>query len=315
MTDDELFALCESLGIERLHWNPRKTDIVGLCPFHMESRSSFAVSSEKLLYNCYSCHAKGHLDQMVARIKGLDTLPRARQYIAKFGDYDSPEFTADTFLSFGREKDDNVHCVSVAMYAAYVTRKRQRIAQAYLEKRGIIYRKTGIPKCGIEFGYDPVQDRVMIPCDDKRGFYGCEGRLRKEREGLARYMPYFGLQKAYHLFVGMTRIPRDCNGYVIVESFIDAIIVSQLYERTGLVGIALGKSDVTKPQLKKLRAIGGPFKIGLDNDDAGISGTKQVYHSISPYCVTDTVEWPEKDASRCTKKQILIALKRPTFWI
>lgn len=317
MKGSELFELLEAVGIEKLRWNSKHTDIVGLCPFHSETRSSFAVSEEKLLYNCYSCHARGYLDQMVARLKDMPSYAKARQFIAKFGDYDTPEFSVETLL-FGGERPvtDNIRLVSVAMYAPYVTRKNQAKAREYLENRGVIYRKTGIPKCGIEFGYDPEQKRVLFPWNDDEGFYGCEGRLLKSKAGLSRYMPYFGLQKAHHLFIGIEPVPKNCTGFVLVESSIDAIVVSQLYERTGRIGIALGKCSASFKQEHTLRKIGGPFIVGLDNDTSGSIGTEALVRRLTPYCSVDAAVWPEKDPSRCTKKQILIAMKRASGnWI
>jgi DNA primase len=50
---------------------PKGKELVGRCPFHEESRPSFRVNTEKRVFHCFGCGAKGNVLDFVARKEGI----------------------------------------------------------------------------------------------------------------------------------------------------------------------------------------------------------------------------------------------------
>lgn len=310
MQRNELMQLLQSLGIEKLKVTGAGTNITGCCPFHQETRPSFGVSTEKLLYNCYSCHAKGSVEMLVARLRRIE-LGAARQILDRFGLRTDKESVLNLFRR--PENGVTAHPVMSANYAPYITLERRKKAQTYLEKRGVVYRKFGTLSTNHNIGFDPKQNRAMFPWHDVDGrFYGCTGRTLDRGTGLYKYMPYFGLSKGRHLFMGhRDHMTMECN-YVVVEGELDALKISLLADLTGFVAVALGNSRATDEQIGKLRQLGGCLAIGLDQDDAGQAGAKhlaRVLRSLRPRLI----HWPRKDAGACNNKQIVKTLEYQCF--
>ncbi len=46
-------------------------ELSGLCPFHTEKTSSFAVNEEKGLFYCHSCHEGGDAIRFIEKVEGL----------------------------------------------------------------------------------------------------------------------------------------------------------------------------------------------------------------------------------------------------
>ena len=47
-------------------------ELVGLCPFHEESRGSFHVSTSKNAFQCFGCKRKGNMLDFVRYMEGLE---------------------------------------------------------------------------------------------------------------------------------------------------------------------------------------------------------------------------------------------------
>src|SRR5437899_1992053 len=65
-------------------------ELVGLCPFHKETRPSFRVNPAKGVFNCFGCGAGGDLLAFVARKEGV-TLREAAALIAEWCHLESSE--------------------------------------------------------------------------------------------------------------------------------------------------------------------------------------------------------------------------------
>jgi len=305
MDATELGLLLEDLQISRLKL--RGTNWTGLCPFHDETKPSFGVSTEKLLYNCYSCKVAGNLVDMVSRIRKC-SLQTAKEHIDKFGQYDAAFETGNLLWDISQKKAQDFS-VPRALYKPYVVRRRIQKAKEYLTSRGILYRKSGtLTKTGLEIGYDPVTKRVLFPWEDSNEFYGCVGRTINNNP--VRYLPFFGLVRGRHLFQGHTQA-RNAVRYVIVEGEIDAIKISQWGRVHGATAFALGSSRPTSAQMYMLKEFGGPYIIGMDIDDAGRNGTAYLKHNfIDARIPHETVLWPQEDPGACKKMELIRAIKQ-----
>lgn len=320
MTTNEVHLLMQNMGIQALKITSKGNEIQALCPFHQETVRSFGVSVDKGLYNCFSCKASGTLLTMVARLKSV-SLDRAKQILENYGVYDDI-FERRKYKSlFGAEQIYNTSIVEVSksMYAPYITKRRLLVAYEYLSGRGIKYKKSHTrTSTGHVLGFMPKVNRVLFPWIEDEMFFGCVGRYILKKRHVPRYAPYFGLQKSNHLFLGHTNTERlkTVVAYVIVEGEIDAIRVSQLFPYTGMIGVAMGYSNISAVQLKKLLEFDGAFIIGFDNDKGGRAGVevarKRLYYAKRSAI---SVTWPCKDPGACSDKQIADTLRATGNWL
>src|SRR5437870_3395231 len=58
-------------------------ELVGLCPFHKDTKPSFRVNLEKNVFHCFGCSAKGNIIDFVARKEGT-TIRRAAELVAEW---------------------------------------------------------------------------------------------------------------------------------------------------------------------------------------------------------------------------------------
>ena len=50
----------------------RRDELVGLCPFHKETRGSFSASTTKNAFQCFGCNRKGNILDFVALKEEVD---------------------------------------------------------------------------------------------------------------------------------------------------------------------------------------------------------------------------------------------------
>ena len=61
------YGLLESLRPQR-----KGEELVGLCPFHQETRGSFNVSTTKNAWNCFGCHRHGNILDFVSAKENVE---------------------------------------------------------------------------------------------------------------------------------------------------------------------------------------------------------------------------------------------------
>src|ERR1041385_8473846 len=55
-----------------LELKPAKgSELLGLCPFHEDTKPSFRVNTEKRVFHCFGCDAKGNVLDFVVRKEGV----------------------------------------------------------------------------------------------------------------------------------------------------------------------------------------------------------------------------------------------------
>lgn len=63
----DIIKLLKDLGIQDI--KDMGDNVMGLCPFHVEKNSSWGISKNTGLWNCFSCGEKGNIITLVARVK------------------------------------------------------------------------------------------------------------------------------------------------------------------------------------------------------------------------------------------------------
>ena len=74
--------------VEHYGWElkPSKgNELVGLCPFHEDTKPSFRVNTEKNIFNCFGCNARGNVLRLIELQEGVDVRRAALKAIEWFG--------------------------------------------------------------------------------------------------------------------------------------------------------------------------------------------------------------------------------------
>lgn len=134
-----LAELCRARGIEL---KPQgKKDLVGLCPFHKDTKPSFVVSPGKNLFHCMGCDAAGSVIDFVMKADGVDfrtavdKLLTCSPAIQRASSVLSVPSVAKSPVTVSPEKANQILGRVVAIYEKAFAEAPE--ARAYLEKRGI----------------------------------------------------------------------------------------------------------------------------------------------------------------------------------
>ncbi|MEO5367884.1 MAG: CHC2 zinc finger domain-containing protein, partial [Magnetococcus sp. WYHC-3] len=134
-----LAELCRARGIE-LKPNGRK-DLIGLCPFHKETKPSFIVTPGKNLFHCMGCGAAGSVIDFVMKADGIDfrtavdNLLACSPAIQRASSVLSVPSVAKAPITVSQEKASQLLERVVLVYEKTFAEAPE--ARAYLEQRGI----------------------------------------------------------------------------------------------------------------------------------------------------------------------------------
>jgi DNA primase len=102
------------------------------CPFHQEKSASFFVSPARGSYHCFGCHRGGDVFSFVEEIEGLDFMGALKVLADRAGvSLDQMSFQRDP------EKQSLYDVLELSKHFYREALKRQPVALAYLEKRGV----------------------------------------------------------------------------------------------------------------------------------------------------------------------------------
>ena len=127
----DLASVVEAYGIEL---QPIATnDVGGLCPFHDEDTPSFAVSTEKQVYFCYGCKAKGDVFSFVQSMEGIGFVDAIHSIAEAFG------VDIQRFMRPMTEAEKELQVLYEAMEdrATQAVEDRGKDFAAYMKKRQI----------------------------------------------------------------------------------------------------------------------------------------------------------------------------------
>jgi len=69
------------------------SELLGLCPYHEDTKPSFRVNTEKGVFHCFGCDAKGNILDFVARKEGVTIRKAAVLLSGWFGSASDPMVT------------------------------------------------------------------------------------------------------------------------------------------------------------------------------------------------------------------------------
>ena len=308
MTDIEINSIKEKANIvdiisEYIPLTQKGKNYFAVCPFHDDHNPSMVVSSEKQIFNCFTCHTGGSVFTFVMRYENV-SFPEAVQIVArKVG----ININVGPIKNEIYEKEYKIMDLTKKYYTNILNTKEGINAKDYLKKRGInadiikefqlglsptsddnlynylIKQKYDIKdieslglinKNGIKI-YDTFKNRIMIPIDDINGHtVGFTGRIY-ENIDQAKYVntketKIFKKGEILFNFAKAKNYIRESKYMIIVEGNMDAIKMYSygIKNVIALMGTALTKYQIDIIKKQRVKVI-----LMLDNDDAGLLAT------------------------------------------
>jgi DNA primase len=268
----------------------------GLCPFHSEKTPSFTVNTEKKIFMCFGCQAKGDVFEFVMRHKGLDfvsalkmvansvsiSIPDRRIYQppevreaapgSQRGIFDPEKYRALVpggkvwnYLTEHRKLDGGM----LAKYRVGETADGEAYAFAYN------WFPPGMPK---DDGRKPRFEFCKIVKVDREDGKKVEWRDPKGGK---------------NILFGMCAVPDDATELVIAEGEIDAITWAQFgFHAVSVPGGAgfTGWIDICFEWLQRFKKI----HISFDEDRAGRQKVIEIAQRLG-IARTDIIRLPEKE--------------------
>lgn len=223
-------------------------EFVAFCPWHGDSSEPHLyANARKGLYVCFSCGAKGRIEDLGLKIPKLTT-DDIRERLHRMTQKPEPP----TYLPEGWLKQFD-------------------FPTTYWEDRN--YSLATIER--FRLGYDPFTDRVTIPLRDSRGrLLGVSKRITGG-DRRPKYLEPKGYPKGRHLFGAWLVTTERTVG--LVEGPADAMTGWQCR----VPALGLQGARLTRDQVKVLQRLGiQKVVLMLDNDNAGKKGTVEVYEAL-----------------------------------
>lgn len=288
-------------------------NLVGLCPFHPETKPSFTVSPDKGIFYCFGCQAGGNVISFVMQYHKLSFAEAAMELARRYGIH-------LTFKDLGpeegrrakkRELYFEVHREALAFYRANLKGPGGRSARDYLARRGLTpevietYQLGYAPgdwdglrkhlqnrglslEAAAEAGlllprpsggyYDRFRDRVIFPIFDRQDRVVAFGG-RVIREGEPKYLnsPESLIYSKGNLLFGLPQARealRKQDLALVVEGYLD-LLALRVHGVEGVLA-SLGTA-LTRDQVRLLKNLVSRVVLVFDGDPAGIKAMRRAF--------------------------------------
>lgn len=284
--------------IEALDITIKKTNngwLIGLCPFHEDRTSSFAVNEENGGWICYAGCGKGSLTALVQKLTGKN-LKDAKVWLKEQGQWVSDS----SFIAAAKRETKPAIEYACPTYI-------HRNVPIWILERGFgkdILRKYDCGMCR-------VWDAFVVPVPQANALV-YRRHQRWVDSGNAKWVNSEGFKSHKHLW-GLPDLDLTTYPYVIlVEGVLDALWLRQAgYGNTLAI---FGGGKIGMEQARILKEIGRPVLCAFDNDEAGQLTTEKAQKSLRVLKVY-TVNWlpyPEvKDVAELDPEILKAFLKIP----
>jgi DNA primase len=308
--DDKLQEIRDAASIEEVvgqyvKLERRGKNLLGLCPFHADSKPSFTVSPDKGIFYCFGCGAGGNVISFVMQYHRLSFPEAAMELARRYGitlalrDL-GPE---ESRRAKKRQVFYDLHQEALAFYQATLEGQAGRPARDYLAKRGLTpetiqtYRLGYAPpqwdglrrhfqgrgfsvEAAAEAGlllprtsggyYDRFRDRVMFPIFDRQDrVVAFGGRIIGEGEPKYLNSPESPLYSKGRLLYGLPQARealRKQDLALVVEGYLD-LLALRVHGVEPVVA-TLGTA-LTREQVRLLKSMVSGVVLVFDGDPAG----------------------------------------------
>lgn len=286
-----------------------KDEVIGLCPFHEETTSSFHASLTKNVFHCFGCQRKGNILDFVALTEKLDVRQAAfmiqEWFQVSSGDASQSAVHPSEIQAgaSGTRYEASGENPPLTIRLKSLNPKHPYLAERGLEKDTIEYFGLGYCSRGL------MRGRVVIPIHNERSeLVAYSGRYPGEPpEDRPKYLLPSGFRKS-HVVFNLSRAGASARetGLVVVEGFFDVFRVWQagFHQVVAIMG-----SSLSERQRDLLAASVGPqgkITLFLDQDDAGRTCLSQCLDELSPRVFVKALRLPNEgdQPDRLSKEQI-----------
>lgn len=301
----------------------RGDELVGLCPFHRDTKPSFRVNLEKKVFHCFGCSAKGNILDFVARKEGV-TIRAAAELLARWcgleGDIKTAtpaeivaprgvgapaeraevakpvEDTPEARNGLGKETSKTAEVVAADGGNKPLTFSlKLDPSHPYLAERGLTpetVKAFGLGYCS----RGVMKGRIAIPIHDMEGaLVAYAGRWPGEPpEGEPKYRLPEGFKKSLVVF-NLYRYPpfrpdtHKQKPILIVEGYWSVFWLHQL----GYPAVALMGKELSKEQEVLIAETLEHVIVMMDGDGAGREAQEKIVSRLARRLYVRAVELPD----------------------
>lgn len=262
----------------------RRDEVIGLCPFHEETTSSFHASLTKNVFHCFGCQAKGNILDFVALKERVDVRNAAvmiQEWFQVAGGNQSGSLGDESEIrdrAAETQDEASEENPPLTFRLSNLNPRHPYLSERGLERETIEYFGLGYCSSGL------MRGRVVIPIHNERGeLVAYSGRyLGEPPEGRPKYLLPSGFRKSQVVF-NLDRAGKNAkeSGLVVVEGFFD---VFRVWQAGFPHVVAIMGSALSERQSDLLVASVGPsgrIALLLDQDDAGRSCSTRCIDELS----------------------------------
>jgi DNA primase len=279
-------------------------ELVGLCPFHKESKGSFRANLTKNAFHCFGCGAKGNVLDFVSlkekiNIREAGLLTQGWFRLGSEGSQKAPgepkkSKAIENPIQEKKEQNEADIGDNEINFPLTFVLKNLDYNHPYLFERGLS--KEAIEYFGMGFcSKGLMKDRIVIPIHNQKGeLVAYAGRWPgdpPESEGKYKLPPKFS--KSAVVF-NLHRAKEFADkGLILVEGYFD---VFKLWQAGFSNAVALMGSQMSKEQEELIiETIGSNGRVILlfDNDEAGIKCQQDVLERLAKKCFVKVSSLPE----------------------
>jgi DNA primase len=288
-------------------------NLLGLCPFHTETKPSFTVSPEKGIFYCFGCSAGGNVISFIMQYHRL-SFPEAAQELARR--YGIPLSLQDLGPQGAQQTQKRalayeINKVAAAFYESTLRSSQGQAGRDYLARRGLTReaiqafrlgyapddweslrrhlqsrglsleaaQEVGllVPRASGGF-YDRFRHRVMFPILDRQSrVIAFGGRVISEGEPKYLNSPESLVYSKGRTLYGLPQAQealRKTDLALVVEGYLDLLALQ--VHGIGNVLATLGTA-LTREQVRLLKSLVSQVVLVYDGDAAGARAMKRAF--------------------------------------
>ena len=304
---------------QRVKLQRKGANYFGICPFHNEKTSSFAVNPNKQIFHCFGCGKSGDVFEFLVDYENI-SFKEALEMLAGIAGIAIPknslQLTEEEKIQ--SDKINALYKVNSALKDIFHNNLFSdigKVAREYLIFRKVpedSWREFGLGFAShttleysklleMEFSNEILREsqnflnsnntrffgRLIFPIENtKNNVVGFGGRILGIEKDTAKYInsPESLIFKKREIFYGENKINRSLNKLVITEGYLDVIsMISHGFLNT----VAPLGTAISEEHLKKAVRIADNPCIALDGDNAGIHAMYLVIDKILPLLKDD----------------------------
>jgi DNA primase len=316
--EDKLLEIKDAASIEEVvgqyvKLTQKGRNLLGLCPFHSETKPSFTVAPDKGIFYCFGCGAGGNVISFIMQHQRL-SFPEAAQELARR--YGIPISLKELGPEGARQaqkrtKAYEANAAAAAFYAATLASSEGRPGREYLKKRGLTleiirafqlgyavddwdalrrhFQNRGIAlELGQEVGllaprdrggfYDRFRKRIIFPIFDRQSrVIAFGGRIVGDGEPKYLNSPESLLYSKGRTLYGLPQAAealRTTRVALVVEGYLDLIALH--VHGVANVLATLGTA-LTREQVRLLKSLADKVVLVYDGDAAGARAMKRAF--------------------------------------